>query len=120
MEEEDIILFAQLTRQAPAPLPVPLVTPQYARTNRYMSIEVDLSVAHTNKALGLSSGITYLWVTIERADSPFTYKLNKVTNNSLIGSVGASVTQHEFTEIYVTNAAASATSRAVFTVGWRD
>ena len=122
MEEEDLILLAQEQERLFKPILESIkiaALQQYKRTNKYMRVNVDLSVAHTDKSLGLEGNkVTYLWVTIEQADSAFTYKLDRKENSPLIGAVGTSFTQHEFHEIYVTNVAD--TGLAVFVVGWRE
>lgn len=122
MEEEDLILLAQEQERIFKPVLESIKIAelqQYKRTNKYMQVTIDLSVAHTDKSLGLEgNGVTYLWVAIEQADSPFTYKLDGKGNSPLIGAVGASFAQHEFSEVYVTNAAA--VGLAVFVVGWRE
>jgi hypothetical protein len=90
----------------------------WRRTNKSKRLCVDLSVAHEDHPLGLkATGITYLWLTVEKADSPFTFKLNERTGDPFTGAVGASLEQHEFTEVYVTNEAG--TGEAIIQVGWR-
>lgn len=95
---------------------------QHIKTNRSMRLKVDLTKAHTDEELGLeATGITYLWLTIEKADSPFTYKIkqtNQQKSGIFTGAQGAGLDQHEFTEIYVTNAVAI--GEAIIAVGWRD
>ena len=122
MEEEDLILLAQEQERLFKPILESIkiaALQQYKRTNKYMRVNVDLSVAHTDKSLRLEgNNVTYLWVAIEQADSDFTYKLDRKENSPLIGAVGTSFAQHEFHEIYVTNEAAS--GLAVFVVGWRE
>ena len=122
MEEEDLILLAQEQERIFKPILESIkiaALQQYKRTNKYMRVNVDLSVAHTDKSLRLEgNNVTYLWVAIEQADSDFTYKLDRKENSPLIGAVGTSFAQHEFHEIYVTNEAAS--GLAVFVVGWKD
>ena len=122
MEEEDLILLAQEQERIFKPILESIkiaALQQYKRTNKYMRVNVDLSVAHTDESLGLEGNkVTYLWVAIEQADSDFTYKLDRKENSPLIGAVGTSFSQHEFSEIYVTNEAAS--GLAVFVVGWRE
>jgi hypothetical protein len=122
MEEEDFILLAQEQERLLKPTLESIriaALQQYKRTNRYIRVEVDLSKAHTDEPLGLEGNkVTYLWVTIEQADSDFTYKLDRKENSPLIGTLGASFSQHEFHEIYVTNEVA--TGQAVLVVGWRE
>jgi len=122
MEEEDLILVVQEQARILKPTLESIkiaALQQHKRTNRYISVPVDLSVAHTDKSLGLKgNGVTFLWVVIEQRDSPFTYKLDSKGNTPLIGAVGASFAQHEFSEVYITNAAAA--GLAVFILGWRE
>jgi hypothetical protein len=122
MEEEDLILLAQEQERLFKPILESIkiaALQQYKRTNKYVRVNVDLSKAHADEPLGLEgNNVTYLWVAIEQADSDFTYKLDKIENSPLIGAVGASFSQHEFHEIYVTNEAL--TGLAVFVVGWRE
>jgi hypothetical protein len=128
MDEEDVILLAQEITRNQQPVLKVLNTisgqleNQPLRTNKSIRVSIDLSIVHTNRKLGLSNGSRfYLWLTIEKADSPFTYKLGQVDqtkSESFTGVIGARFDQHEFTEIYLTNAAA--VGEAVILVGWRE
>lgn len=128
MEEEDLILLAQEQGRQQQPLLQALnsvnakLEKQHIRTNKSTRIVVDLTRAHSDEPQGLETlGITYLWLTIEKADSSFTYKLKQPSQQKsgiFIGSQGASFDQHEFTEIFVTNDAAS--GEAIIVVGWRE
>ena len=91
------------------------------RTNRTKTVEVDLTVAHSDSALGLeTAGITYQWLTIERCDSALNYKL-KQTDDSLSdifrASQGRNLSQHDFKDIVVSNPVGTGVCR--FVVGYR-
>lgn len=91
----------------------------WKRTNKTKLLHVDLSVAHKDHPLGLkATGVTYLWLTVEKAGSPFTFKLNEKTGDPFTGAVGVSLEQHEFTEVYVTNEVG--TGEAIIQVGWKE
>ena len=127
MEEENLILLAQEQARQQQPLLQALTSidtkleKQHVRTNKSMRISIDLTVAHDDIPLGLEFGVVYLWLTIEKADSSFTYKLKQV-NEQKCGSFtaiqGASLDQHEFIEILITNSAA--VGEAIIQVGWRE
>ncbi len=127
MEEEDLIILAQENARLQQPLLQTLnsidakLEKQYKRTNKSMRVSIDLTKAHNDEPLGLESGIVYLWLTIEKVDSSFTYKLKQVNQQKsglFTAAVGASLDQHEFTEIFVTNTAAL--GEAIIQVGWRE
>jgi len=135
MEEEDLILLAQEIARQQQPMLTKLSSindtlikqndtfiKQNLRTNKSQTVTVDLTRVHTDEPLNIKYGSrVYLWLTIERADSPFAYllgQLGETKSESFTGAVGASLFLHEFTEIYVTNAAALGI--AVILVGWRE
>ena len=127
MEEENLILLAQEQARLQQPLLQTLnsidtkLEKQHIRTNKSMRIPIDLTKVHDDVPLGLEFDVVYLWLTIEKADSSFTYKLKQVNeqkSGSFTAAQGASLDQHEFTEIYITNAAA--VGEAIIQVGWRE
>ena len=92
------------------------------RTNRTISVEVDLSVARTDEPLNLEvPGRTYRWLTVERCDGSLTYKL-KQTDGSLSNSFtayrGSSITNHDFLDVVVSNPAGAGICR--FVVGYYE
>jgi DnaJ-domain-containing protein 1 len=93
------------------------------RTNRTKMVEVDLTTAHTDEAVGLeASGRVYRWLTIERCDDSLNYKL-KQTDGSLSDIFrayeSARISQHDFLDIIVSNPAGTGICR--FVVGfWED
>ena len=91
-------------------------------TNRSIRVVVDLSVVHNEVSLGLElPSIVYLWVTVEKADNDFTYKLKQTNNlkSSVFSGVqGGHLDQHEFLDIFVSNLASS--GEAVIQVGWKE
>lgn len=114
---------ARLTAEQINRMQQPALTqePAIMRTNRSLRVEVDLTVAHNITPLKLTKNIVYRWITIEGVGSPFTYSLkspNGVTSTPFSGIVGATVVQHDFLEIYITNIIGVGT--AVFQVGWRE
>lgn len=90
-------------------------------TNRSDTIDVDLTVAHTNSSLGLESliGETMKWLTVEKCDTTCTFRL-KQTDGSYSGlftaEQGRSLSQHEFADILVSNPTGVGICR--FVVGW--
>lgn len=93
----------------------------YMRTNRTRRSQINLTVTHTDTPLGLKRGLIYRWLTIEVADSPFTYRLESPSgamSAEFIGTGGASLAQHDFVEIYVSNSIG--TGEGVIQVGWRE
>jgi len=128
VEEEDLILMTQEQARIQKPILQSLeainskLSKLYKRTNRSMNVIIDLSEAHTEEPLGLGGNkVTYLWLTVEKADSPFTYSLRQVNgqkSSNFIGVESAALNQHEFIEVYVTNTAQSGI--AVIQVGWNE
>jgi hypothetical protein len=138
MEEENLILLAQEIARQQQPMLDKLssidnrltklgsiddtLKKQNLRANKSQTLTVDLTKVHTNEPLNIEyEGRTYLWLTIEKADSPFTYKLGQTSGTKsepFTGAVGANLLQHEFTEVYLTNAVA--VGHAVIVVGWRE
>jgi hypothetical protein len=135
MEEENLILLAQEIGRQQQPMLAKLssindtlikqndtLIKQNLRTNRSQTVTVNLTRVHTDEPLNIKySDRTYLWLTIERADSPFTYRLGQVgetKSEPFTGNIGAMLALHEFTEIYLTNAVALGI--AIILVGWRE
>lgn len=127
-EEEDIIILAQEQARQQKPILQTLASmndklaKQYLRTNKSISATIDLTVAHIDEPLGLEMPNTvYLWLSVEKADSPFSFILkqtSKLKSNPFIGTEGANLDQHEFTEVYITNSVSSGI--AIIQVGWRE
>lgn len=90
------------------------------RTNRCSTHTINLAVAHTNEPLKISyEDRVYLFLDIERADSPFTYILGQTGNTkSEIFTAPTALFFHEYTEIYYTNAAALGIG--VLLTGWLE
>lgn len=88
-----------------------------AYANRYLVLSVDLSVAHTDEALGLrevlaAAGAPYAsYMTIIAAPSAFAFKLNSKGMDAIDAAVGLEEKDFEITEIYVTNAAGAGTAQ---------
>jgi hypothetical protein len=128
MEEEDLILLSQEINRQQQPMLTTLRSINDTleklpfKTNKSITLTVDLTRAHVDSALNITrKNRAYLWLTIERADSPFTYRLgqlDKTKSELFTGAIGAGLFIHEFTEIYITNAAAIGI--AVILVGWRE
>jgi len=90
---------------------------QEVKDRHYRNIVVDLSTAHTNEALGLRSlGIIADTITIIRADSPFTYRINSASNDETPAEKGLTETEFEIEELYVTNEALS--GKAIIRLNW--
>lgn len=128
MEEENLILLAQEIARQQQPMLTKLSSINKTleklpfKTNQSMTLTIDLTRAHVDQPLNAKySGRTYLWLTIERADSPFTYRLGQLgetKSEPFTGAIGAALFIHEFTEVYVTNAAALGI--ATILLGWRE
>jgi len=110
--------------KAPRPGVIPgEVTPilvQEIKNKLYKNFPVDLSVARTDERLGLRDmGIVADAMTIISltAGASFTYKLNHPSNDSTPGISGASETEFEIEELYVTNVA-QAGAQAIIRVNW--
>jgi hypothetical protein len=99
------------------------VADRWTRTNRTKTVEVDLTSAHADEALGLEvSGRVYRWLTIERCDDSLNYKL-KQTDGSLSDIFrayeSARISQHDFLDIIVSNPVGTGVCR--FVIGyWED
>jgi len=113
----------QLEELMPPPPEIPgrvRITPtltQEVKDRGYRNIEIDLSTARTNEALGLRKlGVVADTMTIIRADSAFTYRLNSASNDETPAEKGLTEDQFEIEEIYVTNEAAS--GKAIIRVIW--
>jgi hypothetical protein len=128
MEEENLILLAQEINRQQQPLLAKLGSINDTleklpfKTNQSLTTTIDLTVAHVDLPLNAKyKGRTYLWLTIERADSPFTYRLGQLgetKSEPFTGIVGAALFLHEFTEVYITNAAALGIGTML--LGWRE
>ena len=113
----------QLEELMPPPPEIPArvrITPtltQEVKDRGYRNIEIDLSTARTNEALGLRKlGIIADTMTIIRADSAFTYRLNSASNDATPAEKGLMEDQFEIEEIYVTNEALS--GKAIIRIIW--
>ena len=93
----------------------------FMRTNRTLRPVIDLTVVHTDEPLRLEDSIIYKWLTVETVDAPFTFRLKSSDghlSNPFIADVGFNITQHDFVEILVTNAAGVGIGAIL--VGWRE
>jgi len=113
----------QLEELIPPPPEIPArvrITPtltQEVKDRQYRNFELDLSTARTNEALGIRRlGIVADTMTIIRADSAFTYRLNSASNDETPAEKGSTEDQFEIEEIYVTNEAAS--GKAIIRIIW--
>ena len=113
----------QLEELIPPPPKIPArvsITPtltQEVKDRQYRNFELDLSTARTNEALGIRRlGIVADTMTIIRADSAFTYRLNSASNDETPAEKGSTEDQFEIEEIYVTNEAAS--GKAIIRIIW--
>jgi hypothetical protein len=113
----------QLEELMPLPPEIPArvrITPtltQEVKDRGYRNIEIDLSTARTNEALGIRRlGIVADTMTIIRADSAFTYRLNSASNDETPAEKGLIEDQFEIEEVYVTNEALS--GKAIIRVIW--
>lgn len=91
------------------------------RTNRCTTSIINLTVAHVNIPLGIKyDGRVYLLLDVERNDSPFTYRLGQPStpDKSEVFTAPTGLFFHEFTEIYITNAAALGI--AIILTGWYE
>jgi len=128
MEEETIILLAQEMARQQQPILTKLSSINDTleklpfKTNQSMTPTIDLTRTRVDEPLNAKySGRTYLWLTIERVDSPFTYRLGQLGDTKsepFTAAVGAGIFLHEFTEVYITNAAALGIG--VMLLGWRE
>lgn len=97
--------------------PIAPVLTQEIKQKYYKNFTIDLSVAHEDEPLGLREmGIVADTMTVIRADSSFSYKLNSTANDSTPAEKGLTETDFEIEEIYITNAAAS--GQAIIRVAW--
>jgi len=113
----------QLEELIPLPPEIPArvrITPtltQEVKDRDYRNFEIDLSTARTNEALGIRRlGIVADTMTIIRADSAFTYRLNNASNDATPAEKGFTEDQFEIEEIYITNAALTGT--AIIRINW--
>jgi len=128
MEEETIILLAQEMARQQQPILTKLSSINDTleklpfKTNRSLTVTINLPRARIDEPLNAKySGRTYLWLTIERVDNAFTYQLGQLGDTKsepFTAAVGASLFLHEFTEVYITNAAALGIG--VILLGWRE
>jgi hypothetical protein len=113
----------QLEELIPPPPEIPArvsITPtltQEVKGRGYRNFEIDLSTARTNEALGIRRlGIVADTMTIIRADSAFTYRLNSASNDATPAEKGLVEDQFEIEEIYITNEALS--GKAIIRIIW--
>ncbi len=77
------------------------------RANTYKVYVLDLTTARSDEPLGLmEEGITASSMTILRVDAPFQIKINSRSHEGIDASVGASWTDWEIHEVYISNDAA--------------
>jgi len=91
------------------------------RTNRCTTSIIDLTVAHNNTPLGVGyKDRVYLLLDVERNDSPLTYRLGQPNSptKSEVFTAPTGLFFHEYTEVYITNAAAIGI--AVILTGWYE
>ena len=101
----------------PPKKPITPVLTQEIKHKNYKNFTIDLSVAHTDYPLGLRDmGIIADTMTVIKADSDFSYKLNSTANDPTPAEKGQMEDQFEIEEIYITNAAAS--GEAIIRVAW--
>ena len=95
---------------------------QPIRTNKSIRIVIDLTVAHNESEAGIAGpNRIFNWVTVEKADSNFSFKLKQtdsLKSDSFTASTGTSLDNHEFTEVYITNTALAGTG--IIQAGWRE
>jgi len=90
---------------------------QEVKDRGYRNITIDLSTEHTNEPLGIRDlGIIADTMTIIRADSPFTYRINTASNDETPAEKGLAETEFEIEELYITNEAL--TGKAIIRVNW--
>lgn len=96
--------------------PPEVVISQPMLPNRYKLFRVDLTVAHSDEALGLATllkgvGVLYAsYMSIITVPSAFTFKLNSTDMDAIDASVGLEMDNFEITEIFVTNAELAGTA----------
>jgi len=102
--------------EAPTEPITPVLTQEIKHKN-YKNFIIDLSEAHTDYPLGIRDmGIVADTMTVIRADSSFSYKLNSTSNDATPAEKGQVEDQFEIEEIYITNAAAS--GQAIIRIAW--
>jgi len=113
----------QLEELMPPPPEIPArirITPtlvQEVKDRGYRNFTIDLSTARTNEALGLRKlGIVADTMTIAKADSAFTYRINSASNDETPAEKGMVEDQFEIEELYITNSALTGT--AIIRVNW--
>jgi len=113
----------QLEELMPPPPEIPArvrITPtltQEVKDRGYRNIEIDLSTARTNEALGIRRlGIVADTMTVIKADSAFTYRINSASNDATPAEKGFTEDQFEIEEVYITNSAL--TGKAIIRVNW--
>jgi len=103
--------------EIPARVEIKPTLVQEVKDRQYRNITIDLSTARTNEAVGLRNlNIVADTMTIIRADSPFTYRINSGSNDETPAEKGLTETEFEIEEIYVTNEAL--TGKAIIRVNW--
>lgn len=93
----------------------------FMRTNRSFRPEIDLTVAHVDFPLGLEDDIVYKWLVVELIGTGFTFRLRSPhghLSDPFTAVVGFNLTQHDFIEVLVTNAAG--VGIGTLQVGWRE
>lgn len=103
--------------KSPKPSRLTATLTQEIKDRQYRNFPLDLSVARSNIELGLRNmGIVATSMTIIRADSPFTYRLNSAGNDDTPAEKGLQETEFEIEEVYITNTAQ--TGQAIIRVVW--
>lgn len=81
---------------------------EVAKSNRYKVVELDLSTARTDEAVGLKAENRVAnFMSWEKVEATTTYKLNSKGNDSMDAAVGVEHENFEIEEIYISNAAAA-------------
>jgi len=103
--------------ELPAKVPITPTLTQEVKDRGYRNFELDLSTARTNAELGLRRmGIVADTMTVIRADSYFTYRLNSASNDETPAERGMKEDEFEIEEVYITNSAL--TGKALIRVTW--
>lgn len=117
---EVLNLLKKIEKKLDKGLVVEVATDRWTRTNRTKTVEVDLTIAHADEALGLEvPGRVYRWLTIERCDDSLNYKLKQTdgTFSDIFRAYeSARIWQHDFLDIIVSNPAGTGVCR--FVVGY--
>ena len=114
--QEIIDKLTAIAPEIPAPPAVPaptFVITEPRRNNRYHIFDLDLTAAHTDKAVGIQDlikvhGVKFCtYMTVLKVPSAFTYKINAKEAPSCDAVVGDEWDEFEIEEIYYSNSAAA-------------